>query len=103
MTTPRMPAADRTKNLLDLALREAHRVGYTRVTRESIAAAAGVTPGLVTNYLGTVVKLRRAIMRAAVMREDAIVVAQGLAVNDRFAKAAPEKLKKEAGAAIASR
>lgn len=81
----------RRKQLLCNAVALATEKGFEAVTREAVADRAGVAPGLVANYLGTMTQLRRNIMRAAVKHEILSVVAYGLATNNPYtAKASPE-------------
>lgn len=74
-------------------------IGYSRVTRDQIAAHAGCSPTLLTYHIGTMPNIRRAIMRAAVREECLSVIAQGLALRDPQAMKAPEELRKRALAA----
>lgn len=78
--------------LLDAAMADAREHGYTNMNRERIARRAGCATGLVTTRLGTMAKLQREVMRAAVTRGDARIVLQGLAVRDRHALKAPPEL-----------
>ncbi len=76
------PKGDRTKEILAVALDLAERVGYQCVTRDGIAAAAGVSAGHVSGLLGTMKQIRRRLMRAAIAQNRYRVIAQGLAVRD---------------------
>ncbi len=89
----RMHPADRKAEILTAALAAARTDGYRSVSRESIALHAGCSPSLVSSYYGTMKKLRRAIMSAAIARHDLAVLAQGLAAGDSKARAAPDELK----------
>jgi hypothetical protein len=71
------------------------------VTRAAIAADAGCSSALISFYFGTMVQLRRHIMRAAIQRQNLPIIAQGLAVGDPHARRAPEALKQAAIASIA--
>jgi len=81
---------------MDHALRIARKKGYDSVRREDIAKEANVATGLVTKYWGTMVQLKRAIMREAVRIEDIVIIGQGLAKRDKCATKAPLELKKKA-------
>ena len=70
------------------ALIVAARCGYQTMSREAIAQEAGCSTGLISRYFGTMLQLRRAVMRAAVTRGDQAVLAQGLAARDPNARAA---------------
>jgi hypothetical protein len=78
-----MKSDDRREAIMTAALTVAAKVGY-------IATEADCSPGLVSAYLGTMPAMRRAVMRAAVARRVLAVVAQGLAMRDKHAMAAPE-------------
>ena len=86
----------RREQILNVAVSMAKRGGYHKITRDAIAENAGVSMGLVSRYFGTMTKLRRAIMRAAIVQEIPEIIAQGLANGDNHAKKAPEKLKAKA-------
>lgn len=93
-----MTPNDRTRELLAVALRLAAADGWRSLTRESIALAAGVSPGLVSARLGTMEQLRRSVMRAAVTQRCVAVVAQGLAMRDKQALKADAELRALAAA-----
>lgn len=88
---------ERIAALLATALDLARRKGWHSLTHESVATAAGVSPSLVKVRLGTIASLRRAVMREAVKQRCVRVVAQGLAVNDRAARAADYLLRRDCG------
>lgn len=92
----RMHPADRKAEILAAALVSARRHGYRSVSRETIAERAGCSPALVSAYFGTMKRLRRAIMSAAVARGDLPVLAQGLVAGDAKARSAPDELKRAA-------
>lgn len=97
-----MNIKDRTKELTASALQLAERVGWSNLTRDAIATEAGVSGALVTFRLGTMTEAKRKVMRAAVAARSLRVVAEGLAVGDRHARKAPDDLKAEAAAWIAT-
>lgn len=81
----------RKEQILDAALVEAQIHGYKGVTREAVALRCGLATGTVTKHLGTMVELKRSLMRAAVTREILPLIAQGLADRNPHAlKASPE-------------
>lgn len=92
----RLKPTDRKKQILDAALDLAERRGYSTITRDSIATAAGCAPGLVSAYFGTMINFRRDIMRAAIREERLPIIAQGLAAKDPHARKAPDPLKQAA-------
>jgi len=95
MRLRRIPAV-RKAELLDAALHVARRDGYSHVTREALAEHAGVSPGLISKYFGTMASLKRAIMSAAVARRDLVLIAQGLAAGDAKARSVPPDVKMDA-------
>jgi AcrR family transcriptional regulator len=68
--------------LLDHALRLSQTHGYNKLTRVQLAKVANVSEGQVSKLFGTMVQLRRAIMSAAVARNDLIIIAQGIACGE---------------------
>ena len=89
----RLAPPDRKAAILDAAVQCSSATSYHVVTREAIGARAGCAPGTVSHYFSTMTKLRRAVMREAITRGIAKIVADGLAQNDPQArKAAPDLL-----------
>ncbi len=101
MKSKRLPPSDRKAALLSTALHLAERGHYARITRESIAHTAGVSPGLVSKYLGTMIAMRRLLMRHAVKVENLAVIGQGLSAGDKHATSAPPALRSKAAARLA--
>ena len=99
----RMTSEDRVEHLLDAALTLASKAGWENLTRDGIGDAASVSYGLVTQRLGTMIELRRKVMRRAIKLRCLPVVAQGLARGDRTARGAPDDLKREVAAWLATR
>ena len=95
MKTRRGPAL-RKCEIMDTALVLARVVGYQQVTREHLAARAACSPALISKYFGTMPNLKRAIMSAALIRRDLVVLAQGLAAGEPKARSAPEELRRAA-------
>ena len=92
----RMDPADRRAEILDAALRAATAVGFMRMTRDDIARAANTSPGLVSARLGTMRKLRDAVMQHAIKREALQVIAEGVALRHPHALKAPADLQARA-------
>ena len=88
------------QHILKIAVELAAKVGYTKVTREAIAAKADVVPSHVSYHLGTMLDLRRHIMREAIRVECLPVIAQGLAVRDKHALKVSEELRQAAVAQL---
>lgn len=103
MTAPRTRMTRRARHdtILAAALRLAVVTGYTKVTRDDIALAAGCSPALVSEIFGTMPATRRSLMRAAVAGRVLPVIAQGLALRDPHALRAPAELRALAAASIA--
>jgi len=96
----KLKPSDRIAQILSAALVVASKVGYARLTREDIAKRADVPASLISYHLGTMPALRRKIMREAIRTECLPVVAQGLAIRDRFALKAPADLRARAVASL---
>jgi AcrR family transcriptional regulator len=77
--------------VLEAAIAEAREQGYQFITRDAVAARAGVSVGGVNNAFGTMVDLKRAVLRAAIEREILPIVAEGIAMGSPVvADLAPE-------------
>lgn len=94
---------DRRQALLTAALQVAESVGYLRVTRDAVAAAAGCSPALVSFHLGTIPQMQRAIMGEALRTRNLRVIAQGLSHGDRRAMNAPLELREAAAGSLTGR
>lgn len=99
----RMKPAERRLEILEAALTAAQQHGWARMTRDHIAHHANTSPGLVSARLGTMDAARTLVMRLAVKRGVARVVAEGLAMQHRDALRAPDELKAAALQALLSR
>ena len=77
MTKKRLQPADRKQEILNAAIKVAGRPGgWSKLTRDSVAKEAGCAEGLVSKYFGTMITLRRSIMRAAIVAGNLAVVAE---------------------------
>lgn len=83
--TTRLDPEVRRAEILDAALRMSRLHGYREVTREDISRAAKCSEALVSSYFGTMVKVRRAIVRAAIDQRDLAILAQVIAAKDKHA------------------
>lgn len=92
----KLEARARAAQILAAAVEVARDHGYTRLTREQVAARIGIAPSLVPYHMGTMKAFRRTVMREAVRLECLPVIAQGLAVRDPHAMAAPPELRSRA-------
>jgi len=96
MTQYRLEPKERKALILTAAVTVARTKGFQHMTREAIAAMAGITPALVTHHYTTMTQMRRAVMRAAVQREVLSVIAYGLVTGDRYARKASPELRQKA-------
>ena len=102
MTMARLHPRDRYDAILGVALALSESVGYAHITRAEVAAAAGVSPALVSWYLGTVPQMRAAVMHAAVKNARSLsVIAQGITARDPVALRAPLWLRAQALSTLA--
>lgn len=101
--TAKQSATDRRAQILAAAVTLASKQGYHNITREQIAGIAGISPGLVSKYAGTMTNLRRDVMRAAIRERNLSIIAQGIALHDRTAMRAPDDVKKAALASLNSK
>jgi len=104
MSEKRMQPKERRAAILTAAVELARVEGYNRITREGVANAAGVSPGLVSQYFNTMAQLRRALIRHAINAEPPVleIIAQGLTAQDPHALRASDELKKQAVALLLS-
>lgn len=92
---------NRDENILEAAIECALADGYQWITRDGVAARAGVSPGTVNTAYTTMRDLKRAVLRTAVDRKILRIVAQGLADSHEIAVSAPPELKRAALASLA--
>lgn len=102
-TRIRMVPKERQQVIVNAAVKLAQSKPYTQVTRDEIAAAAGIVPSVVSHHFGTMTKLRRAVLRAAIAQRIVAVVADGLAARDPHAKKADEALLTQARELLVTR
>lgn len=84
------------EHILDTAYKMAQRDGFAAITRDGVAAEAGVAMGSVNHHYGTMQVLRDAVMLRAVEEEQLELIAQGIAMGDNVAKTAPLELRQRA-------
>lgn len=82
--------------ILIAAIFVAERDGFNNINREEIARKAGVSTGVVSQAFGTMIKLKRTVMRHAIQDENIEIIAAGLGVRDKTAMKAPDELKRRA-------
>jgi AcrR family transcriptional regulator len=101
MSRIRKTADARREQCIEAALELSKDKPYYRVTRNEIADAVGVAGSVVQWHFGTVVKMRRQIMRAAIAAERLDIISQGIANQDPHALKAPAELRTRALIALA--
>lgn len=69
------------QKILETAIAMSADGGFTRLTRDGVARAAGVADGMVNKCFGTVSGLRSAIIIEAIRTENLDVLGQGLAAR----------------------
>jgi len=101
MKRERKNPKDRKNSILAAACTVAVSKGYTNVTREDAAKAAGVSMSLVSHYFSTMPQLKRDLMRYAVRCGVSAVIAQGLMHRDPQAMKLDKDKKREILATLA--
>jgi len=96
MTQKRMKPTDRKAEILHAALQAAEASHYMHITREDIAARAGVSASAVSYHFENMDVLRVQLMRCAIRREFLPVIAQGCVAGDLYVLKAPEELRRRA-------
>lgn len=72
---------ERYTAIMDAAVEVAREVGYMSVTREAVAERAGVSPGLISRYMGSVGELQHRVVAYAV-RNDLVDLVTQAAIHD---------------------
>lgn len=102
MTNTRMTAGDRKEEILKAAVTCAEKNGFNNLLAEDVRKLAGCSFGLVFYHYGTMTKLRRAVMRAAIREGNLAILAVGLATRDKDALKAPAALQQKALKSLAA-
>lgn len=84
------------EHILEVAFTMAQRDGFGTLTRDGVAAEAGVAMGSVNHHWGKMSALREAVMQRAVEEENLELIGQGMALGDSVAKSAPLELRTRA-------
>lgn len=84
------------EHILEVAYTMAQRDGFGTLTRDGVAAEAGVAMGSVNYHWGKMSALREAVMQRAVEEENLELIGQGMALGDSIAKSAPLELRTRA-------
>ena len=91
---------NRDSRILDAAIHCAKEDGFQWITRERVAARAGVSAGTINSAYKTMRDLKRAVLQYAVQTGVVEIVAQGLAEGHPIARAAPPELRDKAASFI---
>lgn len=83
-------------NILEVAYVMAQRDGFGSLTRDGVAAEAGVAMGTINHHWVKMSALREAVMQRAVEEENLELIGQGMALGDSVAKSAPLELRQAA-------
>ncbi|WQZ01415.1 TetR family transcriptional regulator [Klebsiella phage vB_KpnM_KpVB3] len=83
-------------NILEVAYVMAQRDGFGSLTRDGVAAEAGVAMGTINHHWVRMGALREAVMQRAVEEENLELIGQGIALGDNIAKSAPLELRARA-------
>ena len=84
------------EHILAVAYTMAQRDGFGTLTRDGVAAEAGVAMGSVNHHWVKMSALREAVMQRAVEEENLELIGQGMALGDSVAKSAPLELRQAA-------
>lgn len=94
MKRTRLKPEARKEDILAAAVPLAVKLGYSNVSREKIAEAAGVSGAVLNYHFGTMLQFRRDLMRYAIKQKALAIIAQGLSSGDAQAVKAPEDLRR---------
>ena len=94
--TKRTTTEIRKEEILAVALKIATVSSLAAVSCKKIATSLGVSRPAVAYHIVSMPSLRKDVMREAIRLEVLTVIAQGLAVGDPIAQAAPEALRRRA-------
>ena len=84
------------EHILEVAYTMAQHDGFGTLTRDGVAAEAGVAMGSVNHHWNKMSALREAVMQRAVEEENLELIGQGIALGDSVAKSAPLELRTRA-------
>ena len=96
MKDTRLPPDMRKDQIITMALQLAAGSHYLKLTRDAIAEKLHIRGPAIQYHFGTMANMRRDIMRAAIKREDLVVLSQGLLAKDNHAGKAPPELRERA-------
>ena len=74
----RLSPSDRAERIILAAKDIALKDGYKAVTREGVARVTGVSPALISHYMGSVGELQHRVIARAIADRDPRIVAQAM-------------------------
>lgn len=87
---------ERRAQILNEAVKIATKHGYTTLTRNNVAEAAGVTNGLVSHYFGSINGLKDAVVQKALSDSIFPILAQAILAKDPNVSNISQSLKRRA-------
>lgn len=91
----------RRASIMAAAIALAERDGWPSLTRDGVAAEAGIAVGSINHEFGTMDALRDAVMLDAVTNRKLDIVGQGIARGHPMARAVPDEMREAALRALA--
>jgi AcrR family transcriptional regulator len=82
--------------ILQAAISLAREGGFSKVTRDNVALAAGVATGLLYHYYDSIDDVKSKVLEVAIEAEDAELLKCGIVAAHPTALGAPDELKKRA-------
>lgn len=74
----------RKEQILQAAIKLGGESRYNTMTRDEVAEAAGVSPGLINHYFTSIESLRYDVLERACKTEQFIIIAQAVVDNNPF-------------------
>lgn len=99
---PRPGEDTQRPKILAAALDEATAVGFSHITRDNVAARAGVTSSLIHHYFGGMADFRHEVMLEAARVQRLDVLAQGLTARHPVAMDLPPAVRERVAASLAT-
>lgn len=96
MKNKRLKPEVRKEDILRTALPLAEKLGYTKVSRETITDSIGITGPALNYHFGTMTQFRRELLRYAIKNESLLVIAQALSSKVHCVQKAPKELQRRA-------
>lgn len=95
-----MKSAERTKQIIGVALKIAHASGLHMVTCTAVAKQLGLTHGNILHHVGTADRLRDMTARRAIVERDRVVLANLITTAHPVASEIPGDLRRDILAAL---